>query len=183
MRLVNNGLKASSLPSLTQWPERLPCQRHILHRSIRTHTKSHAQTHIWTMRATFLTYKLCYNIERRLFETVPHALQAAQKIPWDLNLNWEVYLVLIWRKRRYYRHHFWAFQSPRSLSSHEWMLHSESSEKWVPLDPPLQRLSPGRANKSWELRTLLFSDEQRHETGFKTSDSTNRAPSNVWTTC
>lgn len=63
-------------------------------------------------------------------------------------------------------------KSPRSLSSHEWILQREHREKRVPLDPPLQRLSPGRANKSWELRTLLFWDKQRHETGFKASHST-----------
>lgn len=38
-----------------------------------------------------------------------------------------------------------------------------------------ESLSPGRTNKSWELRTPLFSDKQRHETGFKASHSTNTA--------
>jgi len=41
------------------------------------YSHKHTQKHIQTTGAPFLTYKLCYNIERRLCETVLRALEAA----------------------------------------------------------------------------------------------------------
>lgn len=73
---------------------------------------------------------------------------------------------------------FWALKNYTCLLSHEWKLHrgTQRGKKSPTGSVTAESLRPRRTNKSWELRKFHSSDKQRHETGFKASYSTNRAP-------